>query len=198
MAVTTEMIKALRERTGAGVLDCKRALEASGGDIEKAVQYLRERGVQIAAKKADRATKEGLIVAYIHPGDKLGVLVELNCETDFVARTDEFRRLGRDIAMQIAATNPLAVDRESLPKDVVEREKEIYRAQALREGKPEQVVDRIVEGRMEKFYQENCLLEQPFIKDPERTVKDVVTEAIAKLGENITIRRFVRYRLGGE
>ncbi|HID10934.1 MAG TPA: elongation factor Ts [Candidatus Latescibacteria bacterium] len=192
------MIKVLRERTGAGILDCKKALEAADGDMEGAVQYLREQGMQIAARKADRATKEGLIVAYVHPGDKLGVLVELNCETDFVARTEEFRRLGRDIAMQVAATNPLAVDREGLLEDVVEQEKGIYRAQARREGKPEQVVDRIVEGRMEKFYQENCLLEQPFIKDPERTVKDVVAEAIAKLGENITIKRFVRYRLGGE
>jgi len=198
MAVTAEMIKVLRERTGAGILDCKKALEAADGDMEGAVQYLREQGMQIAARKADRATKEGLIVAYVHPGDKLGVLVELNCETDFVARTEEFRRLGRDIAMQVAATNPLAVDREGLLEDVVEQEKGIYRAQARREGKPEQVVDRIVEGRMEKFYQENCLLEQPFIKDPERTVKDVVAEAIAKLGENITIKRFVRYRLGGE
>ncbi|HDH99359.1 MAG TPA: translation elongation factor Ts [Firmicutes bacterium] len=198
MAVTTEMIKALRERTGAGVLDCKKALEASDGDMDKALQYLRERGVQIAAKKAQRTTKEGLIVAYVHPGDKLGVLVEVNCETDFVARTEEFRRLARDIAMQVAATAPLSVDREGLPEDIVEKEKEFYRSQALREGKPEKVVDRIVEGRMEKFYQENCLLEQPFIKDPERTVRDVVTEAIAKLGENITIRRFVRYRLGEE
>ncbi|HIE04072.1 MAG TPA: translation elongation factor Ts [Candidatus Latescibacteria bacterium] len=198
MAVTTEMIKALRERTGAGVLDCKKALEASDGDMEEALRYLRERGVQIAAKKARRTTKEGLIVAYVHPGDKLGVLVEVNCETDFVARTEEFRRLARDIAMQVAATAPLSVDREGLPKDLVEKEKEFYRSQALREGKPEKVVDRIVEGRMEKFYQENCLLEQPFIKDPERTVRDVVTEAIAKLGENIIVRRFVRYRLGEE
>lgn len=198
MAVTTEMIKALRERTGAGVLDCKRALEASDGDMEGALQYLRERGVQIAAKKARRTTKEGLIVAYVHPGDKLGALVEVNCETDFVARTEEFRRLARDIAMQVAATAPLSVDREGLPKDIVEKEKEFYRSQALREGKPEKVADRIVEGRMEKFYQEKCLLEQPFIKDPERTVRDLLTEAIAKLGENITVRRFVRYRLGEE
>ena len=198
MEVTTQLIKELRERTGAGVMDCKTALKECGGDIEEAIAFLRKRGLAKAAKKAGRVTSEGLIGSYIHAGGRIGVLVEVNCETDFVARTEEFRRLARDIAMQVAATAPLSVDREGLPEDIVEKEKEFYRSQALREGKPEKVVDRIVEGRMEKFYQENCLLEQPFIKDPERTVRDLLTEAIAKLGENITIRRFVRYRLGEE
>jgi len=198
MNISANMVKELREKTGAGVMDCKRALEESNGDVDKAIEYLRKQGIASAAKKAHRETKEGLIVSYIHPGNRLGVLLEVNCETDFVARTDEFRELAKNLAMQVAAANPLAVTREDLPQDLVEKEKEIYRAQAKEGGKPDNIVDRIVEGKMEKFYQEVCLLEQPFIKDPEKSVKDIVIEAIAKLGENISVRRFVRYRLGEE
>jgi elongation factor Ts len=198
MSVSADMVKKLREKTGAGMMDCKRALEKSGGDINKATDYLREQGLTQAAKKASRIAKEGIIYSYIHPGDKLGVLLELNCETDFVARTEDFKLLAKDIAMQIAATNPLVVSRSDLRPELLEKEKEIYRTQAKNEGKPEKIIERIVEGKLEKYFQEVCLLEQPFVKDQDRTVKDRINETLAKLGENITIKRFIRFRLGDE
>lgn len=192
------LIKELRERTGAGVMDCKKALEIAGGDIEKAVDELRKMGVAKAEKKLFREAKEGIIDAYIHPGAKLGVLVEVNCETDFVAATDDFKELVHNIALQIAATSPLAVTRESIPENIVEKEKEILKAQLKESGKPPHIIEKIIEGKMEKFFQEAVLLEQPFIKDPEKTVGDLVKEYIAKLGENIVIRRFARFRVGEE
>ncbi|HHY92238.1 MAG TPA: translation elongation factor Ts [Firmicutes bacterium] len=190
------MVKALREKTGAGMMDCKRALQETGGDTEKAIEYLREKGLAAAAKRAGRTAAEGIVEAYIHLGGKLGVLVEVNCETDFVARTPEFREFARDIAMQVAAANPQYLTREDVPAEVLAKEREILRAQTLNEGKPEKVVDRIVEGRLERFYSENCLMEQPFIKDPDKKVSDLLTEKIARIGENIVIRRFVRFQLG--
>ncbi|MDI3521904.1 MAG: elongation factor Ts [Bacillota bacterium] len=196
MAITAEMVKALREKTGAGMMDCKRALQETGGDMDKATEYLREKGLAAAAKRAGRTAAEGLVEAYIHLGGKLGVLVEVNCETDFVARTPEFREFVRDIAMQVAAANPQYLAKEDVPAAVLDKEREILRVQALNEGKPEKVVDRIVEGRLEKFYSENCLLEQPFIKDPDKKVHELLTEKIARIGENIVIRRFVRFQLG--
>ncbi|HBT47780.1 MAG TPA: elongation factor Ts [Peptococcaceae bacterium] len=189
-------VKELRSRTGAGMMDCKRALEETGGDMEKAIEYLRTKGLAAAAKKAGRATGEGIVDAYIHGGGRIGVLIEVNCETDFVARTDEFKQLVHDLAMQVAAARPRYVRREDVPGEEIEKEKSILRAQALNEGKPDKVIDKIVEGRLEKFYQEACLLEQPFIKDMDRTVKDLIAEKIAKLGENIEVRRFVRFELG--
>lgn len=194
--VTPQMVKELRERTQAGMMDCKRALEATGGDMEKAVAYLREKGLAAAAKKAGRVAAEGLVEAYIHPGGRIGVLIEVNCETDFVAMTDEFRQLARDLAMQVAASRPQYVSRDQVPEAVLEEERRIYRATALNEGKPERVVDKIVEGRLEKFFKEICLLEQPFIKDPDRTVADLIQEKIATMGENITVRRFARFERG--
>jgi len=194
--VTPQMVKELRERTQAGMMDCKRALEATGGDMEKAVAYLREKGLAAAAKKAGRVAAEGLVEAYIHPGGRIGVLIEVNCETDFVAMTDEFRQLARDLAMQVAASRPQYVSRDQVPEAVLEEERRIYRATALNEGKPERVVDKIVEGRLEKFFKEVCLLEQPFIKDPDRTVADLIQEKIATMGENITVRRFARFERG--
>jgi len=196
MSVSAAAVKELREKSGAGIMDCKRALAESGGDLEKAMDWLRKKGAATAAKKVGRATNEGLIEAYIHPGSRLGVLVEVNCETDFVAKTDDFKALARDIAMQIAASNPAVVNREDMPPELIEKELEIYRTQAQNEKKPDNVVERIAQGKIEKFYQENVLLEQNFIKDPNRTVQQVVTDTIAKLGENISISRFVRYQLG--
>jgi elongation factor Ts len=189
------MIKELREATAAGVLDCKKALEASGGDAEKAKAYLREKGLDAATKKADREVKEGLIEAYIHAGGRVGALIELNCETDFVARTEEFKELSHDLAMQIVATSPLYLTPENIPPDALEAEKDDYRAQARDTGKPEPVIERIVEGKLQKYYQEVCLLRQPFIKNDELTVQDVLTQAIAKTGENIVVRRFARFEL---
>jgi len=196
MSVSTEQIKRLREKTGAGIMDCKEALLASGGDIEKAIDYLRKKGIQTAQKRLGRETREGLIDAYIHPGNRIGVLVEVNCETDFVARTEEFRRFVRDIAMQVAASNPKVIRREEIPPEEIEREMNIYREQARNQGKPEPIVERIARGRLEKYYQEVCLLEQSYIRDPNRSVQDILTETIARLGENIQIRRFVRFQLG--
>ncbi len=196
MEITTAMVKELREATGAGVLDCRKALEATGGDFEAAVAYLREKGLAEAAKKMDRLAKEGVIEAYVHPGSRVGVILELNCETDFVARTEEFRRLAHDLALHIAFAAPRYLSREQVPAEVVEEERRIYRTQALEEGKPENVVDRIVQGRLEKFFQSVCLLEQPFVKDEDRTVEQILKEHTAVLGENIVIRRFVRYELG--
>ncbi|NLU42413.1 MAG: translation elongation factor Ts [Firmicutes bacterium] len=196
MAITAEMVKELREKTGAGMMDCKNALVAANGDIERATIILREKGLATAAKKAGRIASEGIVDAYIHMGGRIGVLIEVNCETDFVAKTDEFKQLVKDIAMQVAAYKPMCVRREELPADVIEQEKAVYRAQGLNEGKPERIIDKIVEGRMEKFYQQVCLLEQPFIKDPDRTVQDIVNEKIAKIGENISVRRFARFEMG--
>jgi elongation factor Ts len=196
MKITSELVKDLRERTGVGMMDCKKALLETGGDIEKAITYLREKGLSKAAKRAGRETKEGAIFSYIHPGAKLGVLVEVNCETDFVARTDDFQELGKNLAMQVAASAPLVVDRKELPGDAVEREREIYKKQALSAGKPENVVDKIVEGKLEKFYHETCLLEQPFVKNEEDTVEDLIKAAAAKIGENIVVKRFARFHLG--
>jgi len=196
LKITTEMVKELRQATGAGVLDCKKALEAAGGDMKKAIAVLREKGLAAAAKKAHRATKEGLIEAYIHAGGRVGALIELNCETDFVARTEEFRQLAHDLAMQVVAAKPLYLSPEDVPAEVLEAEKAIYRAQAEKEGKPAHVIDRIVAGKLEKFYQEVCLLKQPFIKDDDLTVQDLLTQMIAKVGENIVVRRFARFELG--
>ncbi len=194
--IPAALVKELREKTGAGMMDCKRALEAAEGDLEKAITLLRQQGIAQASQKSQRTAKEGIIYSYIHPGDRLGVLLELNCETDFVARTDDFKQLAKDLAMQIAATNPLTIQRSDLSPELIEKEQSIYHTQALNEGKPEKIIDRIVSGKMEKYYQEAVLLEQPFIKDQERTIQDIVTEAIARLGENILIRRFVRFRVG--
>ncbi|MGQ9825193.1 MAG: translation elongation factor Ts [Desulfotomaculales bacterium] len=195
-AVTAAMVKELRERTGAGMMDCKKALAETGGDMQKAIDYLREKGLAAAAKKAGRVAAEGVVDAYIHPGGKVGVLLEVNCETDFVARTDDFRTLVHDLALQVAAAKPGYVRREDVPEEVLAREKEILAAQAAGEGKPEKVIGKIVEGRLEKFFKEACLLEQPFIKNPDITVGQLVNEHIARLGENIIVRRFVRFELG--
>uniref|UniRef100_A0A7C5Z6C6 Elongation factor Ts n=1 Tax=Caldicellulosiruptor owensensis TaxID=55205 RepID=A0A7C5Z6C6_9FIRM len=194
--ITAEMVKELREKTGAGMMDCKKALEDAGGDMDKAIELLRERGLAKAAKKASRVAAEGIVESYIHGNGRIGVLVEINCETDFVARNEEFRQFAKDIAMQIAAANPKYVSREEVPPEVIEKEKAILRQQALNEGKPENVVDRIVEGRLEKFFEEVCLLEQPWIKNPDMKIKDLLTEKIAKIGENIVIRRFARFERG--
>lgn len=191
-----EKLRELRERTGAGIVDCQKALAETDGDLEKAVESLRKKGLALAAKKVGRVTKEGIVDAYIHPGDRLGVLVEVNCETDFVARNTEFRRFVRDIALQIAASEPMVVTREELPPDVVEREREIYRSMVQDIKKKPEIVDKIVDGKLEKFYSDVCLLEQPFVKIPEKTVGDYLKEQIAKFGENIVVRRFVRFRLG--
>jgi elongation factor Ts len=196
MEITAAMVKELREKTGVGMMDCKKALQEADGDMDKAITRLREQGLAKAAKKAGRQANEGTISAYIHPGDKLGVLLEVNCETDFVARTEDFKQLCKDIAMQVAATNPLVVKREELEETQINTEREIYHSQALKEGKPEKIVDKIVDGKIEKYYQEVVLLEQAFIKNQDKSVQDILTEAIAKLGENITVKRFARFRLG--
>jgi elongation factor Ts len=196
--IKAEQVKELREQTGSGMMECKKALTETDGDLEKAILYLREHGLAAAAKKAGRSTGDGKIEAYIHPGSKLGVMVEVNCETDFVARTDEYQSLCHEIAMQIAAADPRYLERNQVPESLLEQEKEIARTQALSEGKPEKLIEKIVQGRMEKFYQAVCLLEQPYVRDPGQSVGDLVKEAISKLGENIVIRRFVRFRLGEE
>ncbi len=196
MAVTAADVQKLREMTGAGMMDCKKALSETGGDFDKAIDYLRTKGLQKVDKKAGRATEQGIIQAYIHPGSRLGVLVEINCETDFVARTEDFINFAKDVAMQIAAAKPIAVRREEVPQETIEHELEIYRAQAREQGKPENVIERMIVGKLDKFYQENCLLEQAFVKDPDKTVRDYLNETIGKLGENIVIKRFVRYQLG--
>ncbi len=192
-AITADSVKNLREKTGAGMMECKKALAESGGDFEKAVDVLRQKGLATAARKAGRTASQGLIGSYIHM-DKIGVLVEINCETDFVARTDDYKELVKDVAMHIAAASPQYLTREDIPQDVLDREKEIYRGQVT--GKPAQVVEKIVEGKLEKFYTDTCLLDQLFVKDPDKKIKDVLTEKVAKLGENIVIRRFVRFQLG--
>lgn len=194
--ISAKLVKELRDRTAAGFMECKKALTEAGGDIDKAEVVLRKQGIAIAQKKADREANEGLIEAYIHAGGKLGVLVELNCESDFVARTDAFIQLAKDVAMHVAATDPRFVRREEVDEAAVEKERDIQRARALAEGKPEQIVDKIVEGRMSKFYEEVVLLEQPFVKDPSISVQELITAAIAKLGENITVGRIARFKIG--
>lgn len=194
--VSAALVKELRDKTGAGMLDCKKALSETDGNIEKAVEFLREQGLASAAKKAGRVAAEGVVESYIHAGGRIGVLVEVNCETDFVAKTDEFRALCKDIAMHIAASRPEYLRREDIAQDVVERETEIFRQQTLNEGKPESVVDKIVAGRVDKYLREQCLLDQPFVKDPSVTVATLVAGKIGKIGENISIRRFVRYEMG--
>jgi len=196
MAITAEQVKELREKTGAGMMECKKALSEANGDVPKAVTILRERGLAAAEKKAGRQTREGLVASYIHAGGKLGVLVEVNCETDFVARTDDFQELVRDIAMQIAAANPLCVRREDVPETELSREREIYRKQAEGTGKPEQVIAKIVEGKLNKYFAEVTLYEQPFIKDPQMTVLELIKSKIAKMKENISVRRFARFKVG--
>ena len=196
MEITPGLVKELRERPGAGMMDCKKVLVETCGDIEKAIDELRTKGLAKAAKKAGRVASEGLVLSYIHGKGRIGVLVEVNCETDFVGKTDEFRQLAYDIAMQVAASNPEYLSREDVPAADLEREREVLIAQALEEGKPEKVVEKMVEGRIEKFYKENCLLEQPFIKDPDKTIQKLVHEHVAKIGENISIRRFTRYEVG--
>ncbi|HAP32706.1 MAG TPA: elongation factor Ts [Firmicutes bacterium] len=194
--ITAEMVKELRTVTGAGMMDCKNALVETAGDREKAIALLREKGLARAAKKASRVAAQGIVDAYIHLGGKVGVLLELDCETDFVAKTAEFKELARDICLQVAATNPSYLVKDDVPADILDKEKEILRAQALREGKPEKIVDKIVSGRIEKYYQENCLMEQSFIKDQDITIRKLVAEKIAKLGENMVVRRFVRFEVG--
>lgn len=196
MAITSEQIKDLRERTGAGPLDCKKALEQTGGDIEKAMNILREKGLAVAAKKASRKASDGLVEAYIHQGGHVGVLVEVNCETDFVARTDDFKSFVHEVLLQIAAMKPEFVTTDEIPAEVVENEKHIFRAQAEKEGKPAQVIEKMVEGRVRKFYEEKVLLEQAYVKDDSMKIKDLLTALIAKIGENIKIRRFARWELG--
>ncbi len=194
--ITAQMVKDLRERTGAGMMDCKNALNDANGDVEKAIDILREKGLAAAAKKAGRIAAEGIVEAYIHGGGRIGVLVEINCETDFVAKTPEYKEFCRDIAMQIAASSPEYVRREEVSEEVLDRERNIARTQALNEGKPEKIVDKIVEGRLEKFYKQACLVEQEYIKDNDKTVQDYVNDQIAKIGENISIRRFARFHVG--
>ena len=194
--ITAQSVRMLRQKTGLGMMDCKKALQETGGDSEKAIEYLRKQGLSAVEKRAGRDASEGLIQAYIHQGSRLGVLLEVNCETDFVARTDDFQEFAKDIAMHIAASQPLAIDREGVSADAVERERAIFLEQAKNEGKPEHIAEKIVEGRMEKFYQENCLMEQVFVKNPDQTIGELVTEITAKIGEKITVRRFERFVLG--
>jgi len=194
--VSATMVKDLREKTGAGMMDCKKALAETAGNFEKAVDYLRQKGLATAAKRAGRTASEGRIGSYVHAGGKIGVMVEVNCETDFVAKTDEFQAFAKDIAMHVAASNPLYIQRENIPPETLEREREIYRVQAREAGKPEKIIGKIVEGKLEKFYTEVCLLEQPFIKDPDLTVQDLLNGLIGKLGEKVEIRRFIRFQMG--
>ena len=196
MGISAQQVKELREKTGAGMMDCKKALVEAGGDMEKAVRVLREKGMAAAAKKATRTVREGLVGRYIHAGGKLGVLVEVNCETDFVARTSEFQHLVRDIAMHIAASNPLHVRSADMPEEEIAEESEIYRSQAQQEGKPDHIADKIVEGRLKKYYSEVCLYDQAFVRDPDMTVEELVKSMVAKLGENILVRRFARFKIG--
>ncbi|SJZ34740.1 translation elongation factor Ts [Garciella nitratireducens] len=194
--ISSALIKELREKTGAGMLNCKKALEETEGNIEKAVELLREKGLSAATKKSGRIATEGIVDSYIHLGGRIGVLVEVNCETDFVAKNEEFKSFVRDIAMHIAAAKPLYISKEEVPEEVIEKEKNILKNQALNEGKPEHIVGKMVEGRIKKYYQEICLLEQPFVKDPDKTIEDIVKEQISRMGENIKIRRFTRYEMG--
>lgn len=194
--ITAEMVKQLRERTGSGMMDCKKALTESNGDFEKAIEYLREKGLAAAAKKSGRIAAEGLVEAYIHGDGRIGVLVEVNIETDFAAKNEDFKAFVKDVCMQIAAAKPEYIRKEEVPADIIEKEKEILKAQALNEGKPEKIIEKMVEGRIEKYYKEVCLLEQPFIKDPDKTMRQLLTEKVAVIGENINIRRFARFERG--
>ena len=196
MKITSQMVKELRDKTNAGMMDCKKALTETEGDMEKAVDLLRQKGLAVAQKRAGRATSEGTIQTYIHAGGKLGVMVEVSCETDFVAKTDDFKGFTRDIAMHVAASNPVAIQREDVSAELVAREKEIYKQQALESGKPEQIVDKIVTGKIDKYFSEVCLLEQSFVKNPDLTVQDLLNEVIAKMGENISVKRFARFQVG--
>ncbi len=195
-AISAAMVKELREKTGAGIMDCKDALGQSGGDMEKAVEFLRKKGLATAKKRAGRAMTEGVVETYIHMGGKLGVMVEVNCETDFVAKTDDFKVFARNIAMHVAASNPAGIVPEDVAPEIIEKEREIYRAQALEMGKPEKMVDKIAEGKLQKFFKENCLMNQPYVREPDKTVADYLNEVIGKTGENITVRRFVRFQVG--
>ena len=196
MKITAQMVKELRDKTNAGMMDCKKALEETDGDMEKAVDHLRQKGLAVAAKRADRATSEGVVECYIHGDGKLGVMVEVGCETDFVAKTDGFKEFARDIAMHIAAVNPVSVDRDDVPAEMVEREKEIYTAQALESGKPENIIEKIVKGKIEKYLSEICLMEQKYVKNPDLSIQDLLNELVAKMGENISIKRFARFQIG--
>jgi elongation factor Ts len=196
MEISAAAVKELREATGSGMMDCKKALEEAQGDVKLAMEVLRKKGISSAQKRTGKTTKEGLISSYIHPGDRLGVLLEVNCETDFVAKTDEFKTLVKELCLQVAGANPLVIERKDVRAEDLEKEKEIYRIQARNEGKPEKVIDRIVEGKLDKYYEMVCLLDQPFLKDPQKTIKTLLEETIGKLGENIVIKRFARFRLG--
>ena len=194
--ISASVVKDLRSRTGAGIMDCKEALKNCNGNLDEAIDFLRKKGIAKAEKKAGRQAEQGTVLSYIHPGNRIGVLVEVNCETDFVAKTDDFLNLARNIAMQIAATNPMSLDRDSIDQTKLEKEKEILLEQAKSSGKPESILDKIVDGRIEKYFQENCLLEQPYIKDADKSVQDILTESVATLGENISIARFARFEVG--
>lgn len=196
MQITSQMVKELRDKTNAGMMDCKKALTETGGDLEKAVDLLRQKGLAVAQKRAGRATSEGVIQTYIHAGGKLGVMVEVGCETDFVAKTDSFIEFARDVAMHVAATNPVAISREQVPAEIADRERAIFKNQAIDSGKPEQIAEKMVVGKMDKFYAESCLLEQKFVKNPDLTIQDLLNELIAKLGENISIKQFARFQVG--
>jgi elongation factor Ts len=196
MEITAELVRKLREKTGVGLMDCKEALKHSEGDMEKAVEFLREKGLAKLQKRMGRVASEGMIASYIHTGGKIGVMVEVNCETDFVAKTDQFQEFAKDLAMQVAASNPAYVKREDVPQEAIEKERHIYRVQALESGKPEKIVDKIADGKMEKFFQEVCLMEQTFIKDQDKTVKDLLEELLVKTGEKVVVTRFARFQLG--
>ena len=196
LTIDANTVKQLRDKTGAGMMDCKNALKESNGDLERAIDYLRKSGAAKAEKKGSRATKEGLVYSYIHAGGRLGVMIEVNCETDFVAKTDGFVELSHNLAMQIAATNPISLDKNSVPSDIIAKEKEIYTEQAKSSGKPDNIIEKMVEGRLSKFFQENCLMEQAYIKDSDKKISDLLTESIATLGENITISKFTRFAVG--
>jgi len=195
--ISAKLVKELREKTGAGMMDCKQALSASGGDMTKAIEFLRKKGLATAQKRAGRATSEGTIATYIHMGGKLGVMVELNCETDFVAKNEAFQECAKNIAMHIAASNPIGVRPEDVPPETIAKEKEIYAAQARETGKPEKVIEKIVEGKLKKFYEDSCLLNQAYVRNPDITVADLLNDLVAKIGENISIKRFVRFQVGG-
>jgi len=196
MPISAAEVKKLRDMTGAGMMDCKNALKETNGDVDKAIEFLRKKGIASAAKRSGREVNEGVIISYIHPGSRLGVLVEVNCETDFVAKTDDFQALAKDIAMQIAASNPIAVNREDISQELVDKEMDIFRTQAKNEGKPEQVIEKIVQGKLDKYYQEIVLMEQSFVKNPDKTIQEYMMEVSGKIGENISIKRFVRYQIG--
>jgi len=196
MNITAAQVKELRDKTGAGMMECKKALQETDGSVEKAIDYLREQGVVKSAKLGSRATNQGAVFAYVHPGDQLGVLVEISCETDFVARTEDFRALGKNVAMQVAAANPTYVSRDDVPEDIVNKERDVLKAQAKTEGKPDHIIEKMVEGRLSKFFEEICLLDQPYIRDDSKKVGDLVTETVAKIRENIQVKRFTRFQVG--